>query len=112
VAQSEKAKTSKEGTAMRVFKTLAIWFGISLLAATIVAIIPNVRPCFQSGFGGCWTATVDGFKSKPKATDWSDPRPMDWVILVVGLVVAVRIMFPAVDPLADDTVAPEKSQTT
>jgi hypothetical protein len=37
---------------------------------------------------------------------------MDWVILVVGLVVAVRIMFPAVDPLADDTVAPEKSRTT
>ena len=89
---------------MRVFKTLAIWFGISLMAATIVAVIPNVRPCFQSGFGGCWRASIDGFKSKPVATDWSNPGLMDWVILVVGLVVAVRIMYPADDPLKNDTI--------
>jgi hypothetical protein len=106
-SQNKPKPKEKQGTATRVFKTLGIWFGISLLAATIVAVIPNVRPCFQSGFGSCWTATVGGFTIQPgeDAAKWSDPNVMDWVILVVGLVVAVRIMFPADDdPLTDDTV--------
>lgn len=98
------------GTATRVFLTLAIWFGISLIAATIVAVIPNVRPCFQSGFNSCWNSTVGGFVVDPAhAAHWSDPSLMDWAILIVGLIVAVRIMTPAEEPLKDDTTPRQPS---
>ena len=98
-------KKEEESTAKKVVHTLAIWFAISLVAATIVAIVPNVKPCFQKGFRGCLMAVTDGFTvDASTAAQWSSPGVMDWVILVVGLIVALRIKFPAKDPLQDDTL--------
>jgi hypothetical protein len=103
--KDQKDGKEEESTGRRVVLTLAIWFAISLAAATIVAIVPNVKPCFQKGARGCWTAVANGFMVDAKdAAQWSSPGVMDWVILVVGLVVALRIKFPAKDPmLKDDT---------
>lgn len=107
--KKKKKKRTWWGTLLRVAGALAIWLTISLIAASIVAVVPNVKPCFQLGLSGCQDTVASAVKVDPDAgkAKWSD-----WVILVVSLVVSVRIMFPAADPLEDDTVDDQQVQTT
>lgn len=108
----------------RVILTLVIWFLLAVVAAFIVAVIPNVRTCVERGRSGCWESIRDAIRIErvqPAVTGNIQPagnnaQPtgspetriesrlssawvnlMDWVILVVSLIVAVRIMYPPED---------------
>lgn len=119
-------KQSSSGNAMRVLITLVIWLALALAAEVVIAAVSNVRPCVRSGVTGClgafWNgigleppqaAAEPGGQPPPAPTQrarrprrdakedlrnaWAKPNVMDWVILVVSLIVAVRIMYPPED---------------
>ena len=93
--QKPKGKEAWWRKVGRVLVTLLIWLALALAAAVIVALIPSVRPCFQRGLDACRTAITQGFPVE-RSVLWLNTL-MDWVILLVSLIVAVRIMYPPED---------------
>src|SRR5262245_22815017 len=54
--RAEERKSSLWRTLARVLVTLIIWLALAIVAAAIVAIVPNVKPCLDSGLKGCRAA--------------------------------------------------------
>ena len=105
-------ETSKEKI-NRALKTLGLWFVFAFVAALIAALVPSVRSCIQVGLNPCMVAIFtspqaaapssanrENQPGQPVGQDrpsWAKANFMDWVILLVSLIVAVRIMYPPKD---------------
>src|SRR5262245_56277966 len=84
----------------RVAGTVLLWLALAVVAAIITAFVRDIP---QLGLKGSLEAIWDNQLTTPPVDRRWWAHFMDWVILVVSLIVAVRIMYPPKD-LHDTTL--------
>jgi hypothetical protein len=79
--------------ATRVAMTVVIWLVLAAAAAIVTAFVRDIP---QLGLKGSFDAVWDTGLTAPADRRWW-ANIMDWVILLVSLVVAVRVVYPPED---------------